>query len=547
MNNFADLDADTLVDDIYSAPAHPDFWTRVLDGLAQRVGAVGGGLLIQRNGNWLGWRASSSLEPYASKTTSKFIFARKILPERLIELNRSGFVADQELLDEREFKELAFYRELCEPLGLRHVAGTAINLPTKGIMILFVVRARDKPQFNSRDLDLLDLFRPHIARAGILTTMLGFERMRSFTEAFSLIGLPAMIVDSDCKIMAKNSYIDEHKEFIRPRKDDVLEFNNAAGTEILRETAKLLDQRISSSAKSIPILSSGGEYAIAHIIPAGSAYANFFDWESPKSSLFHSACCSVIITPIAAIHQTNKALLRNLFDLSAAETRVAEEVLNGRNTRQIAGNLGVSPETIRTHLKKIFAKTAVQTQAQLVSLLSGITKVRLENPGRHDPMTGLFNRNFGEKIVSSEFVRMKGSRQAYSILLIDIDKFRNVNNNYGHSVGDDVLKFVAKVINKTLRETDIVFRFGGEEFAAILPGTSYREAYAIAERVRLAVATSPHPTAGEIHVSIGVSEAKLDDSDEDVAILDAGEQLLAAKRGGSNQVAPNRFSSGSAP
>lgn len=362
MKNDEESDTDALVDDIYSAPTHPDLWTHVLDRLALRVGAVGGGLLIQQNGNWLGWRASRILEPAASKTTAQYIFAKKPLPERLLELNRQGFVADHELFNDEEFKGLAFYKNVCEPLGLHRTAGTAITLPTKDIMFLFVIRSKDKPRFDAHDLELLNLFRPHIARAGILTTRLGFERMRSFTEAYSSISLPALVIDSACRIIAKNSYIDEHKDFIKERSDNILEFNNAISTNILRETTKLLDQRISSSAKSIPITSPDGAYAIAHIIPTGSAYANFFDWESPMSSVFHSACCSVIIAPINPTHEPNKALLRSLFDLTAAETTVAEEIVNGNNVAKIASDLGVSQETIRTHLKRIFSKTAVQSQ-----------------------------------------------------------------------------------------------------------------------------------------------------------------------------------------
>ena len=540
MENIANINVDALVDDIYAAPIRPDLWARVLDGLAHRVSAVGGGLLIQRNGNWLGWRASTSLEPDASKITAQYIFARKLLPERLIELNRPGFVADQELFDDEEFKTLPFYKDFCEPHDLRHLAGTAITLPTNDIMVLFVIRMKNKPAFDCHDLELLDALRPHIARDGILTTRLGFEKMRSFTEAFSSISLPAMVIDSDCKIIAKNTYIDEHREFIKPRRDDVLEFNNSRSTDILRETAQLLDQRISSSAKSIPVMSADGKHAIAHIIPIGSAYANFFDWESSSASLFHSACCSVIIAPISPTKEADKTLLRSLFDLTPAEARVAEEVLHGHATGKIASHLGVTLETVRTHLKRIFMKTGVQSQPQLVSLLAGITKVRLENSSRHDPLTGLLNHAAGEQALKSEFVQMKASGQAYSILMIDFGHAQIKIDPDGPSPDDDLIKGVARAMKRILRETDTIFRVSDGKFTVILPATTLQAAYVVAERARLAVGAVPNTRGGGLHIRIGVATAKPDDFTEEAAIDDANEQIKVEKKKDQNQTKPNQ-------
>jgi DNA-binding CsgD family transcriptional regulator len=384
MSNTIELNADPLVEKIYSATLQPDLWSAVLDGLAERVGAVGSALFIQRNGNWLGWRASRSLEPAASELTAQFIFADKPLPQRLKDMNRPGFVADHEICEAEEFKQYAFYKGFCEPCGLLHTAATVINLPMHDLLFLFTTRAKDRSPFSVEELDHLNVFRPHIARAGMLTARLGFEKMRSFTDAFSSISLPAVIIDPDCNIIAKNSRIDECAGFIKQRSDAVLEFNSPGSTKILKETAKLLDKRISSSAKSIPIASPDDAHAIAHIIPVGSEYAGFFDWQSVSSKFFHSACCSVIITPVSPTHGPDKALLRALFDLTPAEIKVAEEILHGHNTGKIAGSLGVTQETVRTHLKRIFMKTGVQSQAQLVSVLAGITKVRPENrkPGK---------------------------------------------------------------------------------------------------------------------------------------------------------------------
>jgi diguanylate cyclase (GGDEF)-like protein len=112
-------------------------------------------------------------------------------------------------------------------------------------------------------------------------------------------------------------------------------------------------------------------------------------------------------------------------------------------------------------------------------------KEKIEIDSLTDPLTGIFNRRYYEKIIEVEFARMKNEKKTISLIMMDIDFFKKCNDTYGHSLGDEVLKSVASIFMKhARREHDFVFRLGGEEFGVLLVGTSEKGAIKIAEKIR---------------------------------------------------------------
>ena len=107
---------------------------------------------------------------------------------------------------------------------------------------------------------------------------------------------------------------------------------------------------------------------------------------------------------------------------------------------------------------------------------------------RVDALTGLSNRRYFEERLAEEFARSSRYRSPLSLVMIDIDHFKKINDTYGHPFGDEALKGVARAVRGRLREVDFVARYGGEEIIALLPETSYREAVGACERVREAIA-----------------------------------------------------------
>lgn len=171
-------------------------------------------------------------------------------------------------------------------------------------------------------------------------------------------------------------------------------------------------------------------------------------------------------------------------------------------------------------------------------------RVRLEDELRHlaahDPLTGAYNRRAFVDAALREQARAARSGHGLSVLLLDLDRFKAVNDTYGHGAGDGVLVHFVQLLNQMLRASDILGRTGGEEFAVLLPQTDRAAARAIAERLRAAVEATPAPHAPHpiaITVSIGVAEVEPGEDGLDGALNRADRALYRAKDLGRNQVA----------
>lgn len=160
-----------------------------------------------------------------------------------------------------------------------------------------------------------------------------------------------------------------------------------------------------------------------------------------------------------------------------------------------------------------------------------------------DGLTGLCNRKTFDHALATELTRFKRQSVPFGLVLLDIDFFKHVNDTYGHPVGDEVLKKVAIRIAASLRNLDIPCRYGGEEFALILPGLTATETYAAAERVRKLIENIPEKELGgpkEITVSVGVCSTQIVHDRFEVTEKDllewADAALYQAKRQGRNRV-----------
>lgn len=164
-----------------------------------------------------------------------------------------------------------------------------------------------------------------------------------------------------------------------------------------------------------------------------------------------------------------------------------------------------------------------------------------------DGLTGLCNRACFDTRWRQEHERAVRQGSALSLAMIDLDEFKSVNDTYGHPAGDAVLVGVATVIQRMVRVSDVACRFGGEEFAIILPETGPEDALIICERVRVAcerIEWTRHPSR-TVTISIGISGARQAGGHAVGAWLDAADRnLYAAKRTGRNRVVATDFGSG---
>lgn len=156
-----------------------------------------------------------------------------------------------------------------------------------------------------------------------------------------------------------------------------------------------------------------------------------------------------------------------------------------------------------------------------------------------DDLTGLYNRRYLEGHLGSIMIRVREERARVSILMLDLDFFKEVNDTYGHAVGDIVLRTVAQRIQHSVRNFDLVARFGGEEFVVLMPEASKDIAMMVAERLRSKISSEPFDIGSDRQVqlsaSIGVSEIS-DTDTPDQALNRADEAMYVAKKNGRNQI-----------
>jgi diguanylate cyclase (GGDEF)-like protein len=181
-----------------------------------------------------------------------------------------------------------------------------------------------------------------------------------------------------------------------------------------------------------------------------------------------------------------------------------------------------------------FGNIVASTQKNTSSRVS-----RLQSLAATDGLTGLINRRQFNQQLDSEIARAKRYRKPLSLALFDIDDFKKINDFYGHTTGDRILKELGALITQNVRESDVAARYGGEEFALILPETGQIDAYELLERLRAMIERTVYclpdnPITATI--SVGVAQLDLEDGKGYEIIEKADANLYAAKRQGKNQV-----------
>lgn len=161
--------------------------------------------------------------------------------------------------------------------------------------------------------------------------------------------------------------------------------------------------------------------------------------------------------------------------------------------------------------------------------------ISLDRMATRDQMTGLINRRAGEQMLSSAHKNALLTNAVYSVLMVDIDNFKQVNDTYGHDIGDEAIKIVSNVLSHAVRGIDVACRWGGEEFLCILQGTDINMATTVAERIRTTMELAAIPVAGKVTVSIGVATWCAAAPDVAYIVKAADKGLYEAKKKGRNR------------
>jgi diguanylate cyclase (GGDEF)-like protein len=179
------------------------------------------------------------------------------------------------------------------------------------------------------------------------------------------------------------------------------------------------------------------------------------------------------------------------------------------------------------------------SQSLSLALHNAIIHEQMQRLAAIDPLTGLLNRRYGMIRLREEYSKAVRSEGSLGIVMFDIDHFKKVNDTYGHLAGDRVLIHISRLVKPILREGDVLMRYGGEEFCAILPGASSDDCLKMAERIRFAVQESQVSyTEYEIKVTLSLGITSYPENDiahEQELISAADEALYISKESGRNK------------
>ena len=355
------LDPATLVDDIYEAAFIPEFWPTILDRMSSLTDTFGA-VLFAAGRDGVKWLATESVDPVMRGFVEAGWINRNTRAARTLEKRYPGFVNDYDMYSEEELKVEPMYVEYFRPLGLGWAAGTVIPAPSGDIIVIDFEQRFEKGPINRQVLHQMDEFRPHLARAALTSARLGLERARGAVSAFEVIGLPAAIVTRTGRVIAANSLIEAMKTQVQFLARDRLSFMHKPSQVLLAQGLEQcgLNQKATLSI-ALPATFEIPP-AVAHIVPL----------HGRSHDIFTRGDAVVLITPLSTPLIPQADILAGLFDLTPAEARVARAAAGGQTAEALARSFAVSPETVRTQIRAVLAKTGAPRLVDLASLLASI-------------------------------------------------------------------------------------------------------------------------------------------------------------------------------
>jgi diguanylate cyclase (GGDEF)-like protein/PAS domain S-box-containing protein len=215
-----------------------------------------------------------------------------------------------------------------------------------------------------------------------------------------------------------------------------------------------------------------------------------------------------------------------------------------KDAGEFAGYIGSCIDVTERVEAQLSLKNSLEQEIKTLELeaqLAEATKLQycLQEQAFRDSLTGLYNRRYLEETLPREISRAKREEHLLALIMIDIDHFKKVNDTFGHAAGDEVLKYLSSILSNNARESDIICRYGGEEFLVVLPGMSLDNALQRVESWRILFSEQPFKQADlliNVTFSAGISVFPEHSSDADKLIALADDALYLSKREGRNCV-----------
>jgi DNA-binding CsgD family transcriptional regulator len=352
-----------LIDRIYESALVPELWPAVLDDLAQLVDARGAQLFAVRD-KVMSWTTSATLTDIFKSYVNEGWFARCDRRVCLFSQNKPSFLVEHDFWTNEQLEANEIYRDFFRPHGLGWSASTGLAMPTKDNIVFTVERDFQRGPIETEKIEMLNLLRPHLARAALIAARLSLKSVQGAGNTLTALGLPALVLDEDGVVIEANAMMQELSQHISWGTQNRIMLNDKTANAHLSAALQTLESRTESNPLSFVMRAQADRPAlVAHLVPI----------KRSASDIFGRSYAVLVATPVTAGRAPPVELLRSLFDLTPSEARVARGLAAGESLDDIADNGGVSRNTVRAQLQKVMDKIGCTRQAEVTALLSSVT------------------------------------------------------------------------------------------------------------------------------------------------------------------------------
>lgn len=359
-----------LIDRIYECSFVPELWPQVLRDTSKISDSAGASLFVT-NPAITAWTASKNTHAIAERFVADGWYWRGRLMSLIHNSRHQGFLREVDLFSEGELEAEPIFRDSWRKMGLGWGAATAFALPTGETLSIVLSRTIAQGPADTATIQRLDMLRPHLARTAVLAARLHLARAQAASQALAALGLAALVLDETGKVLAANTLVEDLVNLVHWRSADRVTLKDRRADELLAEALTRIAINDHTGVGSFPVRDSATDtLMVGHVVPIRFSARDIF---ARSAAVF-------VLMPVAAPSSPPVELVMSLFDLTPAEARVARGLAAGKTVEDLAGDNGVSSNTVRAQVRGVLEKTGCQRQTDVVALLGGISAVRGEGP-----------------------------------------------------------------------------------------------------------------------------------------------------------------------
>lgn len=355
-----------LIDRIYECSFVPELWPQVLRDTSKISQSAGASLFVT-NPELTAWTASKNTHAVAERFVAEGWYWRGQLMTRIHKSRHPGFLREVDLFSEGELEEEPIFRDSWRKIGLGWGAATAFELPTGEALAIVLSRTIAQGPADAATIQRLDMLRPHLARTAVMAARLHLERAQAASQTLAALGLAALVLDEAGKVLAANALIEGMANLVHWRSADRVTLKDRRADDMLADALARIALNDNGGVRSFPVRDPITDaLMVGHVVPIRFSARDIF---ARSAAVF-------VLMPVAAPSSPPVELVMSLFDLTPAEARVARGLAAGKTVDDLAGDNGVSPNTVRVQVRGVLEKTGCQRQTDVVALLGGISAVR---------------------------------------------------------------------------------------------------------------------------------------------------------------------------